>query len=161
MWQDLIDIIIKLTMVYTDILKSNERKRKAVLAIDMKTLDQIINEEQKLMAIVIKEEQKRQEILKKMADKNPSINLTSNVKSLTFFCPTDYKDKFLAVNKDLSEIVKKVADINEANKMLMQGALTAVNLNLNSLVQMKADPDYKKNGSQYFSPQEKKLDFKA
>jgi len=161
MWEELIDIIEALTKIYSKMLELNESKRKAILAIDMKTLDELIDEEQKFINEIAEKEQKRQQVLQKMMQKNLFSEETATFKQLVKFCPIEKKDKFETVNKELSDTVKKTADLNDANRMLMQGALTAVNVNLNSLLQVKAEPDYGKNGTQKFTSQNRGLDFEA
>ncbi|WP_307222752.1 flagellar export chaperone FlgN [Pectinatus haikarae] len=161
MWNSLIDILLKLTKIYDELFLLNEKKRSAVLDIDMHILDMIVDEEQKLTDIIMKVEKERQDILKKMAAKNALVNKLSNSKTLTMVCPTEYKEKFLTANEKLSNAVKRTADINETNRLLLRGALTAVNININALVQMKAEPNYKENGNQQFFPQNKNLDFKV
>lgn len=160
MWQNLIDIIQTLVEIYAQLFVLNEKKRKAVLDIDMHTLEGLIKEEQAIINSIITAEQTRKNILKTMAVNNSPINEHSNVKNLLHFCPQEYKDSFLKVNNDLSASVQKVSSISEANKLLMQGALTAVNMNINSLAGIKADPGYGKNGTQNFSPHEKNFELK-
>ncbi|MBB5336823.1 flagellar protein FlgN [Pectinatus brassicae] len=161
MWEELINIIEALIKTYLNMLELNENKRKAILAIDMKRLDQLIDEEQKFINEVAENEQKRQQVLQKMMQKNLFSEETVTFKQLVKFCPIEKKDKFETVNKELSDTVKKTADLNDANRMLMQGALTAVNVNLNSLMQVRSEPDYGHDGQQKFSSQNKKFDFKA
>ncbi|WP_196604866.1 flagellar protein FlgN [Pectinatus haikarae] len=161
MWQNLIDTIIELMEMYNCLFILNEKKRKAVLDIDMSALNKIVETEQELTGSVIKAEQKRQKILKQMAAENSGINENSNAKTLLAFCPQTYKESFSKANNDLSANVEKVSSINETNRLLLQGALTAVNMNINSLAGIKADPGYEKSGNQNFSSQKKKFDFQA
>lgn len=161
MWEELIDIIEALTKIYSKMLELNESKRKAILAIDMKTLDELIDEEHKLINEVMGNEQKRQHILQKMMQKKVLHDETATFKQLVKLCPIEKEEKFVSANKELSDIVKKTTELNDSNRMLMQGALTAVNVNLNSLMQVKSEPDYGQDGQQKFSSQRKNFDFKA
>ncbi|WP_182188042.1 flagellar protein FlgN [Pectinatus frisingensis] len=161
MWQELINVLLKLIETYDNLFILNENKRKAIVEIDMHNLDKIVNEEQKIVNKIVFIEAERRGILKKMAEKDPLINQLSNSKTLTAFCPQEYKEKFSIANTKLSMSVKKVTDINDANRLLMRGALTAINLNINSISQLKADPNYKGNGNQGFSPHREELGFKV
>ncbi|WP_196599973.1 flagellar protein FlgN [Pectinatus frisingensis] len=161
MWQELINVLLKLIETYDNLFILNQNKRKAIVEIDMHNLDKIVNEEQKIVNEIVFIEAERRDILKKMAEKNSLINQLSNSKTLTAFCPQKYREKFSAANTRLSTSVKKVTDINDANRLLMRGALTAINLNINSISQLKADPNYKGNGNQGFSPHREELDFKV
>ena len=46
MWQELIEVLTKICAVYEDLGKIGERKRDALVAVDMKGLAKILDEEQ-------------------------------------------------------------------------------------------------------------------
>ncbi|WP_196598629.1 flagellar protein FlgN [Pectinatus frisingensis] len=161
MWQELIDNIKELLQIYNKLFKLNERKRQAITAIDMLVLDGLVDKERELSDSIMRIEQKRQAILKKMAAGNAAINESSSFKNLLVFCPDNYKKEFVSDNEALSAVVQKTIVISENNRLLMQGALTAVNMNINSLSGVKAAPGYEKNGEQNFSANKRKLDFEV
>lgn len=161
MWQKLIDTILKLTKIYNTLFSLNEEKHKIVLAVDIKALDALIEKEQNLTKKIMQAEQSRQKVLRSMAAANPSISELANAKTLLTFCPEEYRENFMKANQALSNAVKKVSELTDANRLLLQGALTAVNMNINSLSGIEADPGYGKSGKQNFSIQKKKFDFEA
>lgn len=161
MWQDLIDIINKLIYIYSGLYNLNKRKRKAVIDGDMSSLNDIVDEEKKLTHYIIQAEQKRQQILRQLARTNISIDEHATAKMLQGFCPLDKKKSFSVANATLSAKVKEVSSIADANRLLLRGAMTAVNMNINSLAGMKQNPSYGQNGTQGFAPQQKGLDYKA
>ncbi len=157
MWQELIKNINGLIVAYQMLYSLNEEKRQVILAIDMEKLSAIVEREKKLMKQVMELEQQRQKILLPLAG-DKRINKASD---LLLLCPAEQKDAFNKANEQLSLLVEKTTKINENNMMLLQGALTAVNINLNKLTGIQAQPDYGKNGVQEFSQQKREYDFKA
>lgn len=161
MWQELIKNINNLIIIYQSLFSLNEDKRRAVLAIDMEKLSQIVESEQKLTQQIVALEQERQNILLELSKEKQLVKSDLRAIDLQQLCPVELQGALQKVNLALSQIVEKTTRLNENNMMLLQGALAAVNVNLNNLTDTQAQPDYGKDGSQAFSQQKREFDFKA
>ena len=68
MWQKLIETLDKLGEVYDNLATLGEKKRTALVAVDMKLLSDILDVEQLMAAKIQKLEQKRLELLKNLSE---------------------------------------------------------------------------------------------
>ena len=161
MWQNLIETLDKLGEVYDKLANLGERKRSALVGIDMKGLSNLLDEEQLLTAKIQKLEQKRVELLKDLSQSNK--NLTESTKAKDFYrtapTPTTEK-KLIQLHERLSKNVERALTIRNNNKVLAQCALDAVQGQLNKLSGAAVEPTYSGNGAGIVTHQ-KKFDFKA
>ena len=81
MWQNLIETLDKLGENYDKLATLGEKKRNALVGIDMQGLSNLLDEEQLITAKIQKLEQKRVELLKNLSQSNRSEEHTSELQS--------------------------------------------------------------------------------
>lgn len=160
MWQDLIEVLDKICDVYDKLANLGERKRVALVAVNIEGLSKILDEEQLIAAKIQKLEQQRGEILKNLSKNNSAVN--SNTKAEDFYktAPTPIiTQKLLGLHKKLSQNVERTLKIRDNNQILAQSALDVVKYNLNRLSGAFVEPTYGNKGA--IVTHQKKLDYKA
>ena len=88
MWTNLIETLDKLGEVYGNLATLGEKKRSALVGIDMKGLSNILDEEQLLTAKIQKLEQKRVGLLRDLSQSNKNITDTTNAKDFYHMAPS-------------------------------------------------------------------------
>lgn len=160
MWQDLIDVLDKICNVYDKLANLGERKRKALVAVDIEGLSKILDEEQLIAAQIQNLEKKRGALLQELSKNNPAVN--SNTKAEDFYktAPTQFVTKtLLNLHQKLSQNVERTLKIRDNNQILAQSALNAVKFNLNRLSGAFVEPTYGSKGA--IVTHQKKLDYQA
>ena len=160
MWQDLIDILGKICAVYDDLGKLGERKRDALVSIDMKGLSKILDEEQLAAAKIQRLEKKRGSILLELSK---SLKVDVNTKAEEFYrkAPNSaLKVKLMNLHWTLTQSVGRAVKLRDNNQILAQSALNAVRFHLNRLGGATINPTYGAKGTEGVT-HEKKFDFKA
>lgn len=160
MWQQLIKVLNKICTVYDGLAKLGEKKRDALVAVDMDALSKILDQEQIIAAKIQKLEQQRGAILLEISANNPKIN--SNIKAEDFYktAPTPYlTKKLMEIHSELTQNVERTLKIRENNQILAQTALDAVTFKLNQLSGAFVEPTYGNKGS--IVTHQKKFDYHA
>ena len=160
MWQKLIEILNNLSTVYDELAKLGEKKRDALVTVNMEELAKILDHEQLIAAKIESLEKQRGSILLELSNNNPAIN--SNIKAEDFYktAPTPFlKKKLLDVHKQLSENVERTLKIRDNNQILAQVALDAVTFRLNQINGAFVEPTYGNKGA--IVTHQKKLDYEA
>ena len=161
MWQNLIETLDKLGEVYDNLATLGEKKRSALVVVDMKSLSDILDTEQLLTAKIQKLEQKRIEILRGLS--NSDKTLTASVQAKDFYrkAPTPAAEKkLMQLHERLNKNVERALTIRNNNQVLAQCALDAVQGKLNKLSGATVEPTYSGKGAGVVTHQ-KKFDFKA
>lgn len=161
MWQDLIETLDKLGEVYDNLAVLGERKRNALVGIDMKGLSDVLDAEQLMVAKIQKLEQRRIEILKSLSKSSKNITVDTRAKDLYRAAPSAaVENKLLQLHERLSKSVDNAVKIRDNNRVLAQCALDAVQGQLNKLSGAAIEPTYSDKGAGVVSHQ-KKFDIKA
>ena len=161
MWQDLIETLDKLGEVYDKLTALGEKKRNALVGIDMKGLSSILDEEQLLTAKIQKLEQRRIDILKSLSQSNKNLTVDTKAKDFYRTAPSAaVEKKLLALHDRLNKSVDNAVKIRDNNRVLAQCALDAVQGQLNKLSGAAVEPTYSGKGSDVITHQ-KNFDFKA
>ena len=161
MWQDLIDTLDKLGDAYDGLAQLGEKKRTALVGIDMRGLSNILDAEQLLTAKIQRLEKRRVELLKGLSKTNEAV--TAQTKATDFYklAPSpDLQKKLLQAHDRLSKNVDKAVAIRDNNKILAQCALDAVQGQLNKIGGATVEPTYSGKGAGIVTHQ-KNFDFKA
>lgn len=159
MWQNLVDTLGKICVVYNNLAKIEERKHNALVVIDMDSLAKILDEEQLAAAKIQKLEKERGAIYKKLAG---GLNVSENIKAEDFYkyAPSLAVEKrLLQLHKQLSRAVDVAIKLRDNNQLLAQSALNAVRYHLNRLSGASSN-NYDSSGSDIVS-HNKKFEFKA
>ena len=161
MWQNLIETLDKLGEVYDKLATLGEKKRSALVGIDMQGLSKILDEEQLVTAKIQKLEQKRVELLKNLSQSNKAVTDSTKAKDFYRNAPTVFaQKKLIELHERLSKNVDRALTIRNNNRVLAQCALDAVQGQLNRLSGAAVEPTYSGKGAGIVTHQ-KKFDFKA
>lgn len=161
MWKNLIEILDKLGEAYDNLTALGERKRTALIGIDMKGLSDILDAEQLAAAKIQKLEQRRVEVLKDLSESNTNVTATTKAKDFYRTAPSrDVEARLIQLHDRLSRSVDRALKIRDNNKILTQCALDAVQGRLNKLSGAAVEPTYSGKGAGVVTHQ-KKFDFKA
>ena len=160
MWQNLIETLDKLGEVYDKLVGLGERKRSALVGIDMKRLSDILDEEQLLTAKIQKLEQKRVELLQDLSKSDKTLTEATKPKDFYRKAPALAAEKLIRLHERLSKSVDRVLTLRNNNQILAQCALDAVQGQLNKLSGAAVEPTYSGKGAGIVTHQ-KKFDFKA
>lgn len=160
MWQDLMDVLSKICVVYDNLAKIEERKRDALVGIDMEGLSKILDEENLAASKIQKLEKKRGAILQELAKNRVEINDSTKAEDFYKYAPSLAVEKrLLALHKNLSKSVERAIKIRDNNQILAQSALDAVKYHLNRLSGAAVEQTYGTGGN--IVTHQKKFDFNA
>lgn len=161
MWQNLIETLDQLGEVYDNLATLGEKKRTALVAIDMKGLSDILDAEQLLAAKIQKLEQRRVEVLKDLSKADKTLDAATSAKDFYRKAPSlVVEKKLLQLHERLSKSVDKSLTLRNNNQVLAQCALDAVQGQLNRLSNASIEPTYSDKGAGIVTHQ-KNFDFKA
>ena len=161
MWQNLVDVLGKISLVYDQLAKLGEKKRDALVTIDMEGLSKILDEEQLLAAKIQKLEKQRGSILQEIAKTDNIINEQTKAEDIYRAAPSlSMEKRLLSLHKTLGRSVDRALKIRDNNQLLARGALDAVQTHLNRLSGAAVEPTYGSKGDDVVT-HKKKLDFKA
>ena len=161
MWQNLIETLDKLGGAYDDLATLGEKKRSALVGIDMKGLSEILDVEQLITAKIQKLEQKRIDVLKNLSKADKTLNETTSTKDFYRKAPSlAVEKKLLQLHTRLSKNIDRALTLRNNNQVLAQCALDAVQGQLNMLSGATVEPTYSGKGAGVVTHQ-KNFDFKA
>lgn len=161
MWQELIDVLGKICAVYNDLAKIGEKKRDALVAVDMKGLAKVLDEEQLAAAKIQNLEKKRGAILTELSKNLKNINANTKAEELYKNAPNyTLQSTLTSLHETLTKNVERAVMLRDNNQILAQSALKAVRYHLNKLGGATVNPTYGKIGNEGVT-HEKKFDFKA
>jgi len=161
MWTKLVDVLGKICVVYDNLAKIGERKRDALVTVDMESLSKVLDEEQLAAAKIQRLEKERGNILKELAKNNPAINDATKAEDFYKNAPSLAMEKrLISLHKSLSKSVDRAVKIRDNNQILAQGALDAVKYHLNRLSNAAVEPTYGSKGGEIVT-RRKNFDFKA
>ena len=161
MWNELTEVFRKLTTAYGAAVSIGERKHAALVTVDMKSLEKILNEEQLIIAKIERLEKSRGAILAEMAKQNPMITAETKMEEFITLAPSrQIEDQLRALHKELSDKVDETVRLRDNNQILAQGALDAVNYHLNRLGGATVEQSYSKKGGNVVTHR-KNFDYKA
>ena len=161
MWQNLIDTLDKLGEVYDKLATLGEKKRSALVTINMEALAKVLDEEQLLAAKIQRLEKTRGELLTKLSKADITINEATKAKDFYRCAPTLAVEKRLIQLHDrLGRNVDRALKIRDNNQILAQCALDAVQVQLNKIGGATVEPTYGNKGGDVVT-HKKNFDFKA
>lgn len=161
MWHELADVLDKINTLYGHLLDCSSRKHKALVSVDFKTLEKVLEEEQRLTKAIEVLEGQRKQVFKERAASRGDIDENTRMEQL-FGLVQDgaMKDRLKNLHTALNTVIRKVQDSEAANRILVNGALSAVNFKLNQLGGSRVEPAYGGKGQEVVS-HDRTFDFKA
>lgn len=162
MWNTFAATLGELHAQYEKIRAVQQRKRKVLVALDMEALEKLTAEEDFLARAVEQLEKRRISQLARIAQETPGVSAETTMEELALLAPSeeDYRS-VLDASLRLSRIVKETKELSEANALLIEGALLAVNRQLGRIGGTVVDPVYGSGGSEQVRHLKKNLDYKA
>ena len=162
MWNVFTATLEELHRQYEKIRALQEKKRGILVALDMAALEKLTAEEDFLARAVQELEKQRLTQLAQIAKDTPGVSAETNMEELALLAPTDAVHRsVLAASRSLSLIVKETKELSEANSLLIEGALIAVNRQLGRIGGAVVDPVYGSSGGEQVRHLKKNLDYKA
>jgi len=152
MWQELLEVLRKLGNDYSTVEALGKEKHKALVGVDMKTLDRLVKREADLAASIKKTETFRQELCVKIIKAYPSITPDAKMQN-AYQLAGPLAGQLKSAHEALSQVVERVKAQSEINNILAMGALGAVNQRLGQLGGISVDPVYGRGGREHVSHQ--------
>lgn len=160
MWEQLIDVLSELTIVYQKLFCLSKEKRGVLIAVRMKELERIVQEEQVLLSIVVKLEQERAAVIQRLAKQHGFTVFPQKLEEILPYCDKTVLEKFLRAHKKLKKVIADVKAYNQVNTNLTRQALEIVDYKLNVLSAASIGPTYAEKGQEQVT-RAKRLDYKA
>lgn len=162
MWNRFTATLEQLHAQYEKIRTLEEKKRGFLVALDMAALEKLTAEEDFLAKAVQTLEKERLAQLAEIAQTTPGVTAETTMEELALLAPTDAIHRsVLAASRRLSLVVKETKERSEANALLTEGALIAVNRALGRIGGAVVDPVYGSGGDEQVRHLKKNLDYKA
>ena len=150
MWQELLTILRKLGNDYSVVAALGKEKHKALVGVDMKTLDRLVKREADMVASIKKTESARQELCLKIIKSYPSITPDMKMQE-AYQLAGPLARELKSAHESLSLLVEQVKNQAEINNILAMGALGAVNQRLGQIGGVSVDPVYGRGGREQVS----------
>ncbi|MBR2519665.1 MAG: flagellar protein FlgN [Selenomonadaceae bacterium] len=161
MWQNLIDTLEKLGEVYDKLATLGEKKRSALVTINMEALAKVLDEEQLLAAKIQRLEKKRGELLTNLSKADITVNEATKAKDFYRAAPSlAIEKRLIQLHERLGRNVDRTLKIRDNNQILAQCALDAVQSQLNKIGGATVEPTYGSKGGDIVT-HKKNFDFKA
>ena len=162
MWQELINILSAIQGKYKEMLALSDKKRAVLVTLNVTELDKILKSEQRLTADIHSLEAKRQSVLRRLAEVDDSIKPDTKMSELCRRSPSPaVATKLKTLHVALDKIIGEVKDAGDNNRIIIEGALRAVNQNLRRIGGgATIDPSYGRRGQETVT-HNKAFDFKA
>ena len=162
MWNTFAATLDELYRQYEKIRAIQERKRGVLVALDMAALEKLTIEEDFLAKAVQELEKQRLIQLAEIAKATPGVTHDTNMEELALLAPSETVHRsILEASRRLSILVKETKEMSEANSLLIEGALIAVNRQLGKIGGAVVDPVYGNMGGEQVRHLKKNLDYKA
>ena len=152
MWQELAATLNELNKAYQQLVELGKQKRTALVAIDMKTLERLLKDEDALTKRVQELEQQRQKALIRLAVQDRSISKDSKLEDLLQHAPNaQLKQVLTQLHKSLSANTAAAKELSDGNSLLIRGAMQAVAYHLNRIGGATVEPTYGQGGGEVVS----------
>ena len=162
MWNAFTETLAELYRQYEKINALQEKKRGVLVGLDMAALEKLTAEEEFLAKAVQELEKQRLAQLAQIAKETPGVTADTSMEELALLAPTDAVHRSVrASSRRLSLLVKETKERSDANALLIEAALIAVNRQLGKIGGAVVDPVYGQGGTEQVRHLKKNLDFKA
>ena len=147
MWQEFANTLNDLNKDYKALIEIGKKKRTALVLVDMKTVESLLPQEEKLTGHIAQLEKKRQAVLLKLAATSDKLGPESKMEDIVELIPTG---KLKVVVQELYTMlqatVQEAQELSEGNALLIRAAMEAAAFHLNRLGGAKVEPAYGKGG---------------
>ena len=151
--EELIATLQKEKEAYQELLPVVERKTQAIIANDLKQVQEITELEQAAIGKVSGLEQKRTELMKNIGvvlNKKVSDLTLPNLIKLLERQPQE-QQKLSEIHAELKKVLKRLSEVNGHNKNLIEQSLEMISYNMNLIQSTRIVPgnNYTKNAGQW------------
>ena len=160
MWQELAAILNELNKIYQQLIETGRRKRDILVAIDMKALEGLLEEEKQLTQKISLLEQKRQKALIHLAVENRSIKQDTQMAEVLELAPKGLQPVLRQLIQALTVSTTEVCELRDNNNILIRAAMNAASYHLNRIGGARVESGYGHSGSEVVSHR-KNFEFKA
>ena len=160
MWQELAAILNELNKIYQQLIETGRRKRDILVAIDMKALEGLLEEEKQLTQKISLLEQKRQKSLIHLAVENRSIKQDTQMAEVLELAPKELQPVLRQLIQALTVSTTEVCELRDNNNILIRAAMNAASYHLNRIGGARVESGYGHSGSEVVSHR-KNFEFKA
>lgn len=148
MWQEFAGTLNELNKTYQELIALGNKKRAALVTLDMKGLEALLEPEQKLTARVQTLEEKRQKALIHLAVTNREVNRESKLDVLLPLAPAQLQPVLRQLNATLSKNVAAAKELSDGNQLLITSAMNAVSYHLNRIGGVRVEGSYGSAGGE-------------
>ena len=151
--QELIATLRKEQEAYQELLPVVEQKTQAIIANDLQKVQAITEIEQAAIGKISGLEHKRTEIMQNISvvlnKKLPDLTLPNLIKLLDR--QPDEQEVLKEVHKELTDVLKRLSEVNGHNRNLIEQSLEMISYNMNLLQSTRIVPgnNYTKNAGQW------------
>lgn len=160
MWQELAVILNELNKIYQQLIETGKRKHDVLVAIDMKALEGLLEEEEQLTQRISVLEQKRQKTLIQLAVENRSINKDTRMAAVLDLAPKELRPVLHQLSQNLTATMTEVCELRGNNNILIRAAMNAAAYHLNRIGGAKVETNYGRAGGEVVSHR-KNFEFNA
>lgn len=140
-WPGILKLMQQQTANLQELLELTEQKQKMLLDNDIDGLNEIVAQEQLLIATVGKVEQDRQEVFADLAE-TFKLPPDATLQEILPQCPEEMAEDLRLNGQQMSLIMEKLANLNKQNVALINQSLEIIHYSINSLVSTRQRPAY-------------------
>ena len=160
-WKELLQVLNGLNKSYEALIELSQKKHKALVFIDIKSIEAMNDTEAKLTQDIRQLEERRQKVLIHLAVENRDIKKDTRMAELVRYAPTPQIHALLAqLHKTLTASTTKAQELRDNNRVLIEGALSAVTYHLNRLGGTHVENAYGSTGQEVVT-HARNFEFKA
>lgn len=143
--------------IYEKLIPVSEKKTEILTRGDLKELEEVTREEQALVEKATAIGKKREEVIANIGvvlNRDASILDLTTLATLLEKQPGERK-KIAQLHDELKVIMRRLVDINEKNKNLIENSLEMIEFNMNFIQSTRMSPgvnNYDRNASSSYSP---------
>lgn len=141
--EELIVVLEEEKECYIQLLSIGQSKTDIIIKGDVSSLSEITKYEQETATHVVKLEKKREEIINDIAlvTNKDSKELTITNLALLLTKQQEQHDELIKLRDDIKDIVEKLRDINDKNKILLQESLDYIDFTMNAIQSTNSVPN--------------------
>jgi flagellar biosynthesis/type III secretory pathway chaperone len=159
--KNLVDTLSRMTTVYKDILQAAQDKRKHIISGDVDKLESVIYRERNLAENILLLERKRRYIMQSISKAIGKGVTISNLRELIEYIQDPYKSELEKQYDAISEVIKKVKDINKINTLLTKYSLEYVNKFIKAICSESLNDSVYQQSGNLKTPELKRLLFEV
>ncbi|MDD6698546.1 MAG: flagellar protein FlgN [Veillonellaceae bacterium] len=148
-WKELLQVLNGLNKSYEALIELSQKKHKALVFIDIKSIEAMNDTEAKLTQDIRQLEERRQKALIHLAVENRAIKKDTRMAELARYAPTPQIRVLLQkLHEALTVSTTKAQELRENNRVLIEGALSAVTYHLNRIGGTHVENTYGSSGQE-------------